>query len=535
MHLTRVIIKNYSRLVDTDIEVRGHLILVGPNDVGKSSMLRCLDLLLGANTAQMYSRVTNDDFRDQTQPFIIEATITDLDTQDQAAFPDEPTVDPVTHDLTLTVSLEATIEDSDGTIAISRTAPNSGNQRQLSRLQVQQLGWNLLGATATSRELREDRRSAVDDILQQVDLGAEKANLETLVSQIQDALKTSPILDGIRGSVSTQLSKALPVEVDKDELTFETDAMADGDVLAGVRLRLERDGKVKDLTEQSDGLRALYAIALHDLVSTSANMVAVDEPEIHLHPTSQRSLARLLRDGKNQKFIATHSPDIVSAFPADSIASVRPGGLVVQPDAGFLSDDEKMVVHWWVRDKLEPLTAIGVIGAEGISDRILIERIADLTDRNLDRLGISLVETRGSGNMPAIIKLFGRSGFEIPLSILIDEDARQETAEVLDVDPADVEQHGVFVSQPDLEGEYIAAIGHDKVWNILEKSGLFTAHKLRSWPVTGPGGTHTDDDVRKFCLKNKVHAAMAIERTLDRAVAEKITSVCAVLDEIATP
>jgi len=535
MHLTRVVIKNHRRLAETDIEVRGHLILVGPNDVGKSSLLRCLDLLLGANTAQMYSRVSVDDFRDEAQPLIIEATITGLDADDQAAFPDETTVDPMTNGLTLTVSLEATIEDSDGTIAITRTAPNSGNQRQLSRLQIEQLGWNLLGATAMSRELREDRRSAVQDILQQADLGTEKTNFESLITQIQDALNASPVLDGIRGSLSAQLSKALPVDVDKDELKFETDAMADGDVLAGVRLRLERDGKVKDLTEQSDGLRALYAIALYDLVSTSANMVAVDEPEIHLHPTSQRSLARLLRDGRNQKLLATHSPDIVSAFPADSIVSVRPGGVLVQPDTGFLSDDEKMVVHWWVRDKLEPLTANGVIGAEGISDRILIERIADLTDRNLDRLGISLVETRGSGNMPAIIKLFGPSGFQIPLSILIDEDARKETADVLGIPPADVEQHGVFVSQPDLEGEYIAAIGPEETWDVLEKSGLFTGHKLRSWPAAGPGGTRSAENVRAFCLKNKVHAAMAIERALDRATAAKITSVCAVLDGIAKP
>lgn len=535
MELARVVVRNHSRIAETDVEVRGHLILVGPNDVGKSSLLRCLDLLLGANTAQMYSRITTDDFRDEAQPFFIEATITDLDVEDQAVFPDEATVDRATSELTLTVSLEATIEDTDGTIAISRIAPNSGSNRQLSRLQIDQLGWNLLGASAISRELREDRRNAVQDILQQVDLGAEQASFETLVSQIQDALETSPVLDGIRGSLSAQLSKALPVVVDKDELKFETDAMADGDVLAGVRLRLERNGKAKDLTEQSDGLRALYAIALYDLVSTSANMVAVDEPEIHLHPTSQRSLARLLRDGRNQKLLATHSPDIVSAFPADSILSVRPGGVVVQPDAGFLSDDEKMVVHWWVRDRLEPLTANGVIGAEGISDRILIERIAVLTDRNLDRLGISLVETRGSGDMPAIIKLFGPSGFQIPLSILIDEDARDDTADVLGVAPADVNKNGVFVSQPDLEGEYIAAIGHDETWDILENSGLFTVHKLKSWPVTGPGGTRTADDVHGFCLKNKVHAAMAIERLLDRATAEKIISVCAVLDEIAKP
>src|SRR5699024_9428206 len=65
-------------------------------------------------------------------------------------------------------------------------------------------------------------------------------------------------------------------------------------------------------------------MAFYDLVSIGANMIGIDEPEIHLHPTSQRSLARLLKSNPNQKIIATHSSDIVSAFEADSIAVVRP-------------------------------------------------------------------------------------------------------------------------------------------------------------------------------------------------------------------
>lgn len=86
-------------------------------------------------------------------------------------------------------------------------------------------------------------------------------------------------------------------------------------------------------------MRAQFAIALYDLVSESANIVAIDEPEIHLHPTSQRSLARLLRSGRNQKIIATHSPDIAGAFPPESVVSVR----LVQPKPGFLAGQERRV------------------------------------------------------------------------------------------------------------------------------------------------------------------------------------------------
>ena len=46
MRLTRLKVENHKRLADLDIVVRDHLVLVGANDVGKSSLLRCLDLLL---------------------------------------------------------------------------------------------------------------------------------------------------------------------------------------------------------------------------------------------------------------------------------------------------------------------------------------------------------------------------------------------------------------------------------------------------------------------------------------------------------
>ena len=533
MRLTRINIGNHSRLADADIEVRDHLVLVGPNDVGKSSLLRCLDLLLGASTAQLYNRVVIEDFADATLPLVVEAELEGLSVADQGWFPDEAIVDPATGAVTLVVRLEATF-DLNGTLGIDRTAPLAGTNRQLSRQQVQVLGWTLLSATAMSRDLRSDRKTVLHDILKRVDLSAEKPGFDVLIDQIQSQLENSPTLEGLRSDLADQLSKALPVGIDKDELAFATSAMADGDVLADVRLRIDRAGTIKDVTEQSDGLRALYALALYDLVSVGANMVAVDEPEIHLHPTSQRSLARLLRDGPNQKFLATHSPDIVSAFAPECIVSVRAGGHLIQPKVGFLSSDEKLVVRWWVRDKLEPLTANKVLAVEGISDRIIVQEVADLTGRNLDRLGVSLIETGGAKEMGPIVKLFGTDGFDVPFAMLVDQDARADTAKLLKVAPADIEKHDAFVSDPDLEAEYIAALGDADAWRALSTSGLFTPNQLANCATNGHGGTPNAADLREFCLKNKVKAAMAIAKALDPITAAGIASVSRVLQHVAT-
>ncbi|MFF1820584.1 ATP-dependent endonuclease [Kribbella sp. NPDC058245] len=536
MHLTRLRVTNHSRLADLDIEVRRHLVLVGANDVGKSSLLRCLDLLLGASTAQLYARITSDDVRDPELPFVIEAELTGFDQSDKALFPDEISISEATGDASLTLRLSATF-DSNQTLSVERAAPGGGTGRQLSREQVAGVGWQLLGAMSASRDLRDDRKSVIDDILRTVELGTEKADFEAIAAQLKGQLGASDVLGTLRTNLASQLSKALPDAVGKDDLHFVPGATAEEDVLNDVRLQVSKDGVPRNLGEQSDGTRALYAIALYDLVSVGANMVAIDEPEVHLHPTSQRNLAKLLQSSANQKFIATQSADIVGAFAPECVVVVRGGGVIVQPATNFLTNEERMTVRWWVRDRLEPLTARRVAAVEGISDRIILECAAELTGRNLDRLGVSVAETGGAGDMGAIIKLFGKDGFDVPISMLIDADAANETAAKLGVPVSDLKLNSVWVSTPDLEAEYVAALGADAVWSAVSSSPHFKPNELTVGPISGTGGSRTEADVAAFCRWNskyKVRAAMTVAPLLTASSASAISSIDKLLNEIAT-
>lgn len=533
VRLTSVRFENHRRLRDTAIEVRGHLVLVGPNDVGKSSVIRCLDLLLGASVAQLYARISVADFRDPAVPLVVEAALSEFTDQEKALFADQITVGPA-GGLSLTVRLEASL-DQDETLDVRRTGPGGGTGRQLSRDQMGGLGWKMIGATGSARDLREDR-AAIDDILRSVDLGGEKGGFDDAVAALQRLLAGSAVLGGLRERLAAQLSRALPETVSDKDLLFVPGAAAADDVLSDVRLQVSRDGQARNLTEQSDGMRALFAVALYDLVSESANIVAIDEPEIHLHPTSQRSLARLLQRGANQKILATHSPDIVGAFDPEMIVTVKPGGELVQPLRGFLAGQERMQVHWWVRDKLEPLTARRVLAVEGASDRIIVQKVASLTGRDLDRLGVSLLETDGAGDMGAIVALFGDAGFRIPLSLLIDADAAAATANRLGVAPGDLAARSVWVSDPDLEAEYVAAVGAGPAWAALAGCGLFSPGELALCVPSGPAGARSEADVAAFCGRKstyKVRAAMAVAGLLTPQAARKVASVIGLLDEIA--
>lgn len=534
MKLTHLRIQNHSRIADVAIEVRDHLVLVGANEAGKSSTLRCLQLVLGASTAQLYAQITGEDFWDSDHEFVVEVELVDFSEDEKAAFPDEIDIDAVTGRAALTLRLSATV-DANETLNIERIAVGAGTRRQLSKVQLEVIGWRYLSATSQARELREGRRSALRDLLDAVELGAEQTEFDDAVQQLATVLSESDVMKRVRSDLAAQLTKALPLTIQRDDLAFVPGSSAERDVLSDVRLQVQKDGELRDLTALSDGMRALYAIALYDLTSSGANVVGIDEPEIHLHPTSQRSLARLLQASNSQKIIATHSPDIVGAFDSDSIVVIKSGGQVAQPEAGFLTKNERLTVRWWVRDRLEPLTARHVIAVEGIADRIIVERAAEVSNRNLDRLGVCLVETNGAGDMGAINTLFGPAGFDVPLSMLIDADAENDTSDKLGVQPADLNSKFVWVSRGDLEDEYVTAIGAARLQAALASSTLFKPKQLLHLKATGPSGTFTDADVAGFCRtsgSNKVNAALVATTLLDETTARAISSIDGMLTQL---
>lgn len=535
MRLTRVKVENHSRLQDLELEVRQHMVLIGPNDVGKSSLLRCLDLLLGASTGQLYNQITPEDLREPGHPFAVEADLCNFSDTEQALFPDEITVDPNGEkEQTLTIRLEATFDDNE-TLSITRTAPNKNTGRQISRNQLQAIGWTLLNANDRARNMSDDRHSLFDDVLAGVELGDEQADFDGLIDAIRGQLQSSNVLTKLRERMSDQLSTALPERVAQDDLTFVPGAAADNNVLDGVRLHVND----KSISEQSDGKRAIYAIALYDLISNGANVVAIDEPEIHLHPSSQRSLARLLKNGRNQKIIATHSPDIVSAFDPECIVSVKAHGKVVQPAQGLLNNDQRLILTWWVKDKLEPLTARHIIFVEGISDRIVLERVAELTGRELDRLGVTIMEVGGCKNMKHVWSLFGADGFDIPTSILIDEDAVPDVPKYLNIQQDEFEQNSVWVSLKGLEDEYVQALDRNTFISELLSSGMFETKKQQELETKFNNNTITDEDIAEFCRfkpkrhpNHKVAAASIVSQLLDESSASEIKSIMDLLNDI---
>ena len=163
---------NHAVLEDMTVEVRNHLCIVGANDVGKSSLLRLLNLLLGATVQQLYAALSPAELRDPEAPLRVTVDLGDLSLEEAGSFPhevhfedDEPT--------RLTIELEVRVsEEDDNGVVIDRFFPDAGTRRAPSRDQLDVIAWRYLPANrSTAVDFIDGKKSPLRAMLNAVDLG----------------------------------------------------------------------------------------------------------------------------------------------------------------------------------------------------------------------------------------------------------------------------------------------------------------------------------------------------------------------------
>ena len=532
---------NHSRLADWNIEVRKHLVLVGANDVGKTSFLRLVNLTLGP-TAQLYQQLSTADIGDTSRPLEVCVTFVAFSELDRALFHREIDVDPNDGNESLEVRLEVSIDPEDEeSVTLRRWCPGRGEVRNVTRDQIAAFGWRYMPATRQSQ--LDGPGGAIQSLLRAAEptLGADAAALTGVLAAFNEELASNQRLSDLRTGVATHMSSAMPRSIEAEDLAVRTSANPTDSVLENVSLYLSRDNAFVRLSEQSDGIRQLIAMTLFDLAEGAANVVAVDEPELHLHPLSQRTVADLLSSASNQKILVTHSPYIVQKFDPTEVVTVRADGSAKQIMPAQLTVEERAQAHWWSPRMLEALTARVAVLVEGIADRLILESAARARGFSLDRHGVVIFELGGSENFPAVYKLLGPKGFDITVLGLVDEAERHPWVGAVGGKPVNVIDRIVFVSSTDLEDEYCRAVGPVATAERLIAAGVARDERaiLSSCGVTDLENLEYTA-VAKFCRSNassgkgsrKVPSALAIGKTLTSSEAEKITSIKKLLDEV---
>ena len=193
-----------------------------------------------------------------------------------------------------------------------------------------------------------------------------------------------------------------------------------------------------------------------------STLIAMEEPELYLHPQAQRTLMGVLQDiggTSDQVFYTTHSSMMVDVSLFDQIGIVRAertgdgrcsvlSQLTVEDlrtdlriRKGVEATEEGMralYMHAFGPNVNDGFFAEKVVIAEGPSESYTLPIYARALGFDLDRQNVAVVHADGKGQMDRLIRLF--NGFGIPTFAWFDGDksngdpeVRRKTLELLDM------------------------------------------------------------------------------------------------------
>lgn len=137
-------------------------------------------------------------------------------------------------------------------------------------------------------------------------------------------------------------------------------------------------------------------------------VLAIEEPEAHLHPAMQYKFLKFLKDNKEHRkvrqiFVTTHSTQITSAVSLDEIICLHNEEGVISigyPGKTFPNTDEGKKSKAYVQRFLDAtrsdmLFAQKVILVEGLAEQILLPTLAKCCGRNLEDYHVAIIPVGG--------------------------------------------------------------------------------------------------------------------------------------------
>lgn len=210
----------------------------------------------------------------------------------------------------------------------------------------------------------------------------------------------------------------------------------------------------------------------HNYRHQEFTILAVEEPEAHLHPTLQRLIYREVLHNSNTSVIFTsHSTYITSVTPLNYIVHIRKvddSSKVFSTVNLSLHDKEKKDIERYIDAKRgEIYFGKGIILAEGITEEYFIPAAADLIEKPLDNYGI-VVCNIDSTNFKPYIQLLNT--LNIPWVLFTDGDY-YEIEEYID-DEGTSKTKRIYHIMSEETGRDYNYKGEENIFNILLELGI---------------------------------------------------------------
>lgn len=538
MLLTQITIKNFRGIDELTISLEQCTVLIGENNTGKTSVLEAVHTCLSRNLSR------------KVVPF------SEYDFHLTAAKPEPSSAPPIEMDFIFVESTENEWPDAI-VVGLDKAVQVRGDNRQEVRFRVVStydpaikdftLEWSFLDLNNNDLPTAKNPRivselqqlnpafflAAVRDAGQHFQSRSPFWGPFTKNPQIDEATRielekqieviNQSVLDSHTpfNEVKTQVAKTgdlVPLAA-ADLVSVEAIPARIFDMLSKTQVKLAaKSGAKLPITQHGAGTQSLSVLFLFEAFLNarlaeaydpdSEPLLALEEPESHLHPSAVRSLWKVLSSIKGQKIIATHSGELLAAVPLNSIRRLaRKAGKVevFQVKAGTLTADDERKIAYHVRAKRGNLLfAKSWLLVEGESEFWFLPEAARLLDFDFELEGVCCVEFAQCG-LAALIKLATDLGIE--WHVFVDGDAEgQKYAKTarkhLGADPE--ARRLTVLSENDIE-HAMWAHGYSTVYD-LAVGARQRAH------ITAPSGTpaHTKQTIdMAISSTSKPHLAIA--------------------------
>ncbi len=218
-----------------------------------------------------------------------------------------------------------------------------------------------------------------------------------------------------------------------------------------LRIQAKEGEEPRDFNELGTGEQQVLAISFAHAYAKAFRkgiLLAIEEPEAHLHPLAQRWLARkmheLCKDGL-QIIMSTHSPAFIDLIGLDGLVLVRKnneqGTWTKQLTRKKLTEyclannsnpektKEDNILEFYAANTteaiLEGFFAKGIILVEGPTEALAIPEYLKALTYDVYEKGVAVISVDGKGNLARFWRLF--TAYEIPVYVIFDNDARDDS------------------------------------------------------------------------------------------------------------